>query len=351
MRLEVTPVRLALQTPLVTAWGELREREILRVRLAWSADDYGIGEAAPLELYDGVSLGAAAAALDAYGELLRSADARSGHAELLAACAAERDLPQALAAIDLALWDRAGRRTGRPVARLLAAGAAARVPVNATLGAEDRAGAAAQAAEAARAGFGCVKVKVGIGDDAGRLAAVRAAAGPDMAIRVDANGAWSTPHEAIANLRALAPTGLEYAEEPIHGVDALAAVRAARVVPVAMDETAAEPGAAGSGATDAVCLKIARCGGITGLMRDARAARDAGSEVYVASSLDGPLGVAAGVHAAAALAAGGPLPWCGLATLETFERLEGLLPVHGGAIAVPDGPGLVGDAGAGNDRH
>ena len=344
-RLEVTPVRLVLRSPLVTAWGELWERDILRVRLAWSGEDFGVGEAAPLELYDGVSAAAVGAALDTYREVLRDADADAGHAELLAACAAERELPQALAAIDLALWDRAGRRAGRPVAQLLAAGAAASVEVNATLGAEDRAGAAAQAAAAAAAGFGCVKVKVGIGDDAGRVAAVRAAAGPDMAIRVDANGAWSTAHEALANLRALAGAGIEYAEEPVHGVDALAAVRAAGAVRVAMDETAVEPGAVGSGATDAVCLKVSRCGGITGLLRDARDARAAGSEVYVASSLDGPLGVAAGVHAAAAL---GTLPWCGLATLGMFEGFEGVLAPRAGAIAVPSGPGLLGDAGAGN---
>jgi L-alanine-DL-glutamate epimerase-like enolase superfamily enzyme len=340
-RLEVTRRRLVLREPLVSAWGELREREILRVRLAWSGEDFGIGEAAPLEPYDGVSLGAVGAALDAYGELLRDADARAAQADLLGACAAERDLPQALAAIDLALWDRAGRRAGRPVARLLADDAAASVAVNATLHAEDRAGAAEQAAAAARAGFGCVKVKVGIGDDAGRVAAVRAAAGPRMAIRVDANGAWSTPREALANLRALAGAGLEYAEEPVHGVDALAAVAAAGVVPVAMDETAAEPGAAGSGAADAVCLKISRCGGITGLLRDAEAARAAGSEVYVASSFDGPHGVAAGVHAAAALAADGPVPWCGLATLGAFEGIEDLLAPRFGVIAVPDAPGLL----------
>ena len=99
---------------------------------------------------------------------------------------------------------------------------------------------------------------------------MRAAVGPDVAIRVDANGAWSTPGEAVANLRALAAAGLEYAEEPVHGVDALRAVRAAGVARVAMDETAAEPGAVAAGAADAVCLKIARCGGITGVLRDAR---------------------------------------------------------------------------------
>jgi L-alanine-DL-glutamate epimerase-like enolase superfamily enzyme len=337
-RLAVTAVRLALRAPLVTAWGELRVRELLRVELSFGDADAGVGEAAPLEPYDGVSMGAVRAALDAYAEVLREAGPDAGHAELLAACAAERDLPQALAAIDLALWDRAGRRAGRPVAALLAETPAARVPVNATIGAEDRAGAAASAAAAAAAGFGCVKVKVGIGDDAGRIAAVRAAVGPHVAIRVDANGAWTSPAEALAHLRVLAPAGLEYAEEPVAGVEPLRAVRDANVVPVAMDETAAEPGAAGAGAADAICLKIARCGGITGLLRDAAAARAAGSAVYVASSFDGPVGVAAGVHAAAAL---GSLPWCGLATLGAFEGLEaGVLAPAGGFIAVPPGPGL-----------
>jgi len=339
--LEVVPVRLRLRAPLRTAWGELAERELLRVRLRWADGDEGLGEAAPLEPYDGVPLAAVAAALEAYAAVLRDAPAGAEPGELLAACAAERPLPQALAAIDLALWDRAGRRTGRPVAHLLAAGAATAVPVNATLGADDRAGAASAAAAAAAAGFGCVKVKVGVGDDAGRVAAVRAAAGPDVAIRVDANGAWSSVGEALANLRALAPSGIEYAEEPVHGIDALAAVRADSPVPVAMDETAAEPGAPGAGAADAICLKIARCGGLSGLLRDAAAARTAGSEVYVASSFDGPLGIAAGLHAAAALAATRPVPPCGLATLGMFEGLDGVLAPRAGEIAVPAGPGLL----------
>ena len=339
--MQVTPRRLVLRSPLRTSWGELRERDVLHVRLDWGGDDFGEGEAAPLEPYDRVPPAAVAAALQVYESVLRGADPHASHAELLAACAAERDLPQALAAVDLALWDRAGRATGQPVARLIAADAAGSVTVNATIGAEDRATAAAQAAAAAQAGFGTVKVKVGIGDDAGRVAAVRAAVGPDVAIRVDANGAWSDVHESLANLRALAPAGLEYAEEPVNGLDALRAVRRDSPVPIALDETGDEPGAAGSGATDAVCLKIARCGGITGLMRDAAAARAAGSEIYVASTFDGPLGVAAGVHAAAALAASGPVAPCGLATLAMFEGLSELLAPVGGAIAVPAGPGLI----------
>jgi L-alanine-DL-glutamate epimerase-like enolase superfamily enzyme len=338
--LEIVPTRLVLKAPLRTAWGELEERQLLRVRLVWSDRDWGEGEAAPLEPYDGVPMGAVLAALEAHARVLSGASADTAHAELLAACARERFLGPALAAIDLALWDRAGRRAGRPVAALLAPGAGADVAVNATIGAVDRAGAAEQAAAAARAGFRTVKVKVGVGDDAGRVAAVRAALAPGTAIRVDANGAWGDPPHALAHLRALAPARLELAEEPVHGVDALRAVRADSPVPVAMDETGAEPGAVGSGATDAVCLKIARSGGITGMLRDAAVARAAGSVVYVASSLDGPLGIAAGVHAAAALAASGPLPACGLATLGLFGGQDGVLAPRGGAISVPRGPGL-----------
>jgi L-alanine-DL-glutamate epimerase-like enolase superfamily enzyme len=315
--LSVTPLRLRLPAPMRTAWGELSERELLRVRLEFAPGDFGEGEAAPLEPYDGAPLAAVRAALDAYGAVLAGAGADALHAELLAACAAERDLPQALAAVDLALWDRAGRSAGLPVARLIDAAAPPAIPVNATIGAEDRAGAASAAAAAARAGFGCVKVKVGIGDDAGRVAAVRAALGPEVALRVDANGAWQSPEEALANLRALAPAGIELCEEPVHGVEALRAVRAASPVPIAMDET----DAAGSGAADYVCLKVTR-GGITGVLARARAARASGSGVYVASTFDGPIGLAAGVHAAAALAASGPLVHCGLPGADGMATLQ-----------------------------
>jgi L-alanine-DL-glutamate epimerase-like enolase superfamily enzyme len=288
-QLTVRTVRHELRVPLRAAWGELHVREIVLVRLAWSDRDYGEGEAAPLEPYDGVSTAAVLAALDAYGAVVREEPT-------LEACRRERDLPQALAAIDLALWDREVRRTGTPLARLLDPDPLPEVAVNATVGAEDRATAAAEAAEAVARGYRTLKVKVGVGDDAGRLAAVRAAVGRDVALRADANGAWRTPEEALAHLRALAPVGLELCEEPVHGVEALRAVRAESPVPIAMDETHAP----GSGAADLVCLKITR-GGVTGVLRDAAAARAAGSEVYLASTYDGRRGITAALHAAAAL--------------------------------------------------
>jgi len=324
--LSVRTERFTLPAPLRASWGELREREVLVVRLDFPDGLWGEGEAAPLEPYDGVSMASVREALDAYAGVLREIEPT---ADVLDACRASRDLPQALAAIDLAMWDHASRRTGTPLAKLIDPRAVGAVPVNATIGAEDRAGAALAAATAAREGFRCVKVKVGIGDDAGRLAAVRAAVGPEVGIRVDANGAWATVEGALAALRALEPAGLELCEEPVHGVELLRQVQAQTKLPIAMDETYAP----GAGATRVVCLKVTR-GGITGVLADARAARATGADVYLASTFDGPRGIAAAVHTAAALRV---TRCCGLAT----QGPAGALTPRDGVIEVPSSPGLV----------
>ena len=340
MRLRVEERRLRLVRPLQASYGEVRERDVLVVTLEDSEGVLGRGEAAPLEAYDGISLGRAREALESYRPILDAAE-RSGlnGAQTLEACRRADPLAEALAAVDMALWDRAGRRAGRPIAELLTDIPARAVPVNATLSALDRGTAANQAAAAAQLGFQCLKIKVGVGDDAGRVAAVRAAAGPEVKLRLDANGAWSVD-EAVRSIEALSPAGLELVEEPTHGLREIRAVRERVAVRVAIDETAGEQGALGAGVADAVCLKISRCGGISALLASAALVRSSGAEVYLASNLEGPLGIAAALHAAAALASRGPVAACGLATLGMFEDVGDPLPVRDGAIALPEGPGL-----------
>jgi L-alanine-DL-glutamate epimerase-like enolase superfamily enzyme len=338
LKLTVARRTLRLKKPLRTSYGSVRERELLTVTLTDDDGVRGYGEAAPLEAYDGIGIEHVWRTLQAYRPVLADAGELNG-VQLLEACRLVEDLPAALAAIDLALWDRAGKRAGLPVAALLTDNPASTVECNATLASTDRAGAAEEAARAVDLGFACLKVKVGVGDDAGRLAAVRAAVGAETALRIDANGAWSVG-EAVHAIDALAPVGLELVEEPTHGLEGVRAVREQVAARVAIDETAAEPGALGAGVADAVCLKVSRCGGIAGLLAAATLVRTSGAEVYLASTLDGPLGVAAAVHAAAALASRGPVSPCGLATLALFEDGEEALPVREGRIAVPAGAGL-----------
>lgn len=350
MRVAIERRRLWLRQPLHTAYGTLREREIVCVTITDEDGISGHGEAAPLPRYDGVSADRTVQALHRHAQALEAAKDSAepkgkrlpaGHSgvRLLEACRAADPLPQALAAIDLALWDRLGHREGRPICSLLVDDPIPQVTVNATISAADRAGVAAEAALAAKQGFSCMKLKVGIADDAGRVAAARAAAGHEMALRLDANGAWDVA-QAVRAIDALSPAGLELVEEPCHGLRAIRAVREQVPVRIAIDETAAESGALSSGAADAVCLKISHCGGISALLASAALVRACGGEPYLASTLDGPLGIAAAVHAAAALSARGPLPPCGLATLSMFADVEDQLPVRRGQIATPTRPGL-----------
>ena len=196
-----------------------------------SADgDFGEGEAAPLEPYDGVSLARGARRRSTpTARCWRGAGPRSTHADAARrvrgrARRCRRRWPRSTSRCGTA--PAAGR--GCPVAQLIAAGAVRvgrrqrddRAPT-------DRAGAAAQAAAAARAGFRCVKVKVGIGDDAGRVAAVRAAVGPDDG---DPGRRQRRLGDARGGARATCARwrrpGSSCAEEPVHGVEALRAVRA-----------------------------------------------------------------------------------------------------------------------------
>ncbi len=148
--------------------------------------------------------------------------------------------------------------------------------------------------------------------------------------------------QAVATIEALSPAGLELVEEPDARAEGDA--RGARARGGAgRDRRDRRPSTARSsaGVADAVCLKISRCGGIAGLLAAATLVRATGAEVYLASTLDGPLGDRGRAARRRRAGSRGPLPHCGLATLELFEDLENPLPPHAGTIDAAEPPGLA----------
>ncbi|MDO5052348.1 MAG: o-succinylbenzoate synthase [Pseudoclavibacter sp.] len=156
-----------------------------------------------------------------------------------------------------------------------------------------------------------IKVKVaergqGLDEDLARLAAVRRAA-PEARLRVDANAAWDEERAERA-LTAFAPFGLEYAEQPVAGVAAMARLRARLRdrgvgVPIAADESvrrARDPLAvARAGAADVLVVKVQPLGGVR---RALELVREAGLPATVSSALDTSVGIAAGAQLAAHIA-------------------------------------------------
>ena len=118
MDVRIATVTLTFADPMRTAFGVLRERELMLLRLRDADGAVGWGEAAPLEAYDGVSPAKVRAAFEAYEAVLRDGDGNPA-ADLLERCRIVADVPQALAAVDLALWDLAGNREGKPISELI----------------------------------------------------------------------------------------------------------------------------------------------------------------------------------------------------------------------------------------
>jgi o-succinylbenzoate synthase len=310
-------LRVPLKAPFVTANGVVSARELLLLRLEASDGTVGYGEAAPFEPYDGVPLERALAALTGGGG---------------------RRPPQARAAEEIARLDLQARQEGRPLAEL----AKDALPVNMTLPAGPPEEVAARAQDGVREGFACFKVKVGLPEDAERVAAVREAVGPWPALRVDANGAW-TVEEAVHAIRAIEQHDLELVEQPCRTLRELAEVRQRVSTPIAVDESVTTlrelRRAVELEACDIVNVKLAGWGGFKPAREALRTANEHGLAAFLSSTLDGPWGIAAALQLAASE---GLSLACGLATLELFEGPLGrsLAAPRRGTLRVPAGPGL-----------
>jgi o-succinylbenzoate synthase len=317
MKQSVFDLRIPLRGNFSTANATLTERELLLVRLQDRMGHTGFGEAAPLESYDGIALWQVAHSL--LGRSTQSPE-------------------PATAALEMALLDLYGKRTGCG----LVEARSDKVAVNCTLANTSPSECAASARRGLKQGYFCFKVKVGTRDDHARIAAVRAAIGPQPRLRVDANGCWSV-REATAAIEALSAYDLELVEQPCQTLDQLACVRSKTGVSIAADESIRTAddvrGAARIGACDIVNIKLATSGGFKAARATVRAARQEGLSVFLSSTLDGPLTIAAALRLAASeeinLA-------CGLATLDLFDSplKDVLAPPAQGYMAVPTGPGL-----------
>ncbi|GAA2563618.1 mandelate racemase/muconate lactonizing enzyme family protein [Winogradskya consettensis] len=190
----------------------------------------------------------------------------------------------ALAAIDTALWDWRCRAAGQPL-WMVAGGAKDRIPLYDTEGgwlhlSTEELVAGARSSQIA--GWPGIKMKVGRSpaQDAERLAAVRAATGPDFDIMLDANQSL-TASDAIRRARLLEPYDPYWFEEPLPAEDVAghAAVAAATSIPVAVGESMYSAGQFAEylrrGAAGVVQVDVARIGGITPWLKVAHLAETA----------------------------------------------------------------------------
>lgn len=300
LRMELVRFRLALRAPLVTGRGAVTHRAGVLVKLS-DGELTGWGEASPLPGWSLTDLAAAEADL---ARASRQVEV-GGEPTLSAAVEALAESPHARAGLAGAWADLRARRNGRSLARELAPDAASSVAVNALIAAADPNRVEAEAAAAVVAGYACVKLKVAAAApcvDIDRVRAARSGLGSGPELRLDANGAWDRP-AALEVLRAVEPLDVSYCEEPVPGLEAMAALGRDIAVPVAADESMRTPAddkrALGLG-LGVLIVKPQALGGPDAALAVVALAADAGARTVVTSFADSAVGLTHALHVAAA---------------------------------------------------
>lgn len=213
------------------------------------------------------------------------------------------------AAVEMALWDIAGKAAGKPVCELLGGKVREFVPTKWSVSGVEPEKAAEIARWAVAQGFKAMKVKVGIEPEAdvARVRAVREAIGEKIKLGVDANGGWAFD-VAVKTIQRLCEFGIYFAEQPVSPEDVaeMAEIREKISVPLLADESVGTLQDAKTlfrlDAADAFSIYVGKAGGIGPAKQIADFAKSAGLKCTVGSNLELGVGSAAMTHLALASA-------------------------------------------------
>lgn len=320
----VDPFRIGLTEPIETARGTIFDREGRVLVVQDDAGHWGRGEVAPLPGWSSISLDDADEQLDLAARRVRHDGFDTADLGLA---------PEIRAAVDCARRSLEAARADEPLWRHLG-GTAGEISVNALLVGARPDDLAASARSAVAAGTTTMKAKLGMGDDAARLDAIVGELVDGVRVRLDANAAW-TADEAIERIhaaRSVLGDHLEYVEDPVADLTDLAVVRRAVSVELAVDELVRSPAdvdtVVDGGLANVLVLKPALVGGITDTCALAERAANGGLDVVLTSVYDGPVGLSAWCHLAAALG-GERAHGLGTATLLADAGAGHLVPRQG----------------------
>ena len=353
-RIEPLVYRVPIETPVVTSFGVMRDRPALFVRVIDTDGAEGWGEV----WCNFPSVGAEHRARliaemlapmlvgkdwNEPAEVHRNLTAKT---EVIAIQSGEPGpIAQAIAGIDLALWDLFARRAGMPLYRYLGGAPVESLPVYASGINADRP--EKMAARKHGEGYRRFKLKVGFGSetDLSNLRILRETFGAETPIMIDANQAWDM-EMAIEMAEACAVFAPAWLEEPMRAdVPTAQWKELSRRSPIAL---AAGENIRGEAAFDEAISSmglrylqpdIGKWGGLTACLPLCRKAVSDGL-IYCPHWLGGGIGLVASLHLLAAVGGEGSLEIDSNPNPLREVHLEQLGSLKEGGIAMPDAPGL-----------
>jgi L-alanine-DL-glutamate epimerase-like enolase superfamily enzyme len=259
---------------------------------------------------------------------------------------AQGDAFIAKTAVDLALYDAAGKAFKVPTYTLLGGMQRERVEAASEIGIVKPEEMVEEAKRLVEMGFRVIKVKAGrdVDDEIKGVKAIRDALGRDIELRVDPNGGWSR-YDTMKALKTLGDCEISYLEQPLPGWDleGLAWIRKATGVPIMVDESVWNPHdvikIAQAEAADIINIKITKAGGLKNSIDIYTTAKAVGMPCVVGTELEACVAAAAKLHLAASFE---DLPFACEFTELAFQNMAVQEPfkIENGYLNVPTGPGL-----------
>ena len=261
---------------------------------------------------------------------------------------APRYFSQALAGIELALWDAIGKSAKLPLHKLLGGAVRDKVEYFGFVQGDTPMELATHARELASAGFKVLYVKVGRGDelDIAIVSELRKAIGSKVRLRLDANEVWDmlTARRMFEKLKPFDP---EFIEQPVPGrtgSEGLSRLRAVTNIPIAADQTAYSADdiieLCRNRAADVIVLGLHEACGVVRFRKAAAVAEAAGVNICLHGVFETGITTCASNQVAATLNNmddGNQIMWQLLA--EDIVIRPNLIPKDGG-LGVSDLPGL-----------
>jgi muconate cycloisomerase len=249
----------------------------------------------------------------------------------------------------MALLDLAGRHHSVPVFEFLGGRMRERIPLAWGIYQKSPQEMAADAVKGKEQGYQAIKLKVGrqLADDLAAVQVVTHAVGPDMPLRLDANGAWKSVAEAAHAMKAFAAIApIAWIEQPLprHNLDGLRALRQMTALPVMADEScqtlrdAYE--LARSQAADVLNVYVVEAGGLMAAAHMFAFAGTLDIPCIIGSQAEMGIGTAACAHLGVAVP---NLPYaceCFGPVRYLRDIVQNPIPIAGGYLRPPDGTGL-----------
>ncbi len=307
--IQLGSIRIPLARPFKTALRTVDHVDDIAVRIVADTGECGYGEAPPTAVITGDTKGSIAEAIQSFiapaiiGMDIEDID---GIMRKVNACIVKNS--SAKAAIDMAVYDLWAKRLSTPLYKLLG-GYRRQMETDITISVNPVDQMVADSVDAVRQGFRILKVKVGREGlkDVERISEIRAAVGPEIALRVDANQGWERK-DAVRIITAMEDKGLsiELVEQPVPAHDLLGMqyITSRVLTPILADESVFAPADAveiiRTHAADLINIKLMKAGGIYNALKICAIAESYGVSCMIGCMLESKLAVSAAAHLACA---------------------------------------------------